>query len=539
MKAKILLSVVVSTLLLLVPGVFSKQEGSGSRLARSQNALERNRLIVPPGTTQVAHSAQESNLEALRKGLARKDFIVQDGSVTFPPILGMCCQCELPSCYANNASSTYGLFALPPAPNQDPAVKNPYVEWFTEDDNLPVGWSYWWRMRPDEAVVFLLPTPPKVDYFGFTAYVYDRYVPNLSQAPPCTHDGESRSQPDSVLHRLPIYTSLGDTVNAMTINVAGAKKEPYEKDVAFIMAGDRNTERKVRDTLIAAGYPEKSINFLPASPSLAKLGLKSEDDTVSLLIRVAPTISSYISAPKTVLRVSPATPVPPEKLDPIPAPNLRVRGTGETEVSLLPALDTLKQAVIAKYPGYTASAIQTTNLPDGYNCLENLQNCLADNRDTVYIAPGYNINNTVPFQDLTLKEDSGEFYIAYGVIHPAVNKASYSNISVMGWGRRAAPVVVSNRDMVGSARYYLGSNADPTTVDKIYAFKIARPGGCAGETDPSFCVEIGYECGMGIDAEEGIALVFRAYVEPETKVGPAWGEVVLDRILKFTQVPPP
>lgn len=539
MKIRLLIPVIISAVLLLVPCVFSKKEGLELCLARSQNALARDGLIVPVGMPQVARPAQESNLEALRKGLAHKDFIVQDGSVTFPPILGMCCRCELPSCYANNASSTYGLFALPPAPNQNPAVKNPYAEWFTEKGNLPNDWSFWWRLRPDEAVVFLLPTPPKVDYFGFTAYVYDRYVPGLPQAPPCTHGGDSRLQPDSVLHRYPIYASVGDTINPMTINVAGSKKDPYEKDVAFIMAADRNTERKVRDTLIAAGYPEKSINFLPVSPSLARLGLKSEDDTVSLLLRVAPTISSYISAPKTVLRISPATPVSQDKLDPIPPSNLRVRGTGETEVSLLPALDTLRQAIVAKYPGYTASAVRTTNLPDGYNCLENLQNCLADNRDTIYISPGYNINNTAPFQDLTLKEDSGEFYIAYGVIHPAVNKASYSNISVMGWGRRAAPVVVSNHDMVGSARYYLGSNADPATVDKIYAFKIARPGGCGGETDPSFCVEIGYECGTGIAAEEGIAMVFRAYVEPETKVGPAWGEVVLDRILKFTQVSPP
>jgi hypothetical protein len=47
-------------------------------------------------------------------------------------------------------------------------------------------------------------------------------------------------------------------------------------------------------------------------------------------------------------------------------------------------------------------------------------------------------------------------------------------------------------------------------------------------------MEIGCECGEGIPSEEGIALVFRAYVEPATKVGPAWGEVILDQIFKFT-----
>jgi hypothetical protein len=490
--------------------------------------------LLVAGVAQAHGTKENGKLQAFRKELERKNFIVQEGSVTFPPILQWCCQCELPSCYGNNASSTYGLFALPPAPNQDPAVKNPYAEWFTEKGNLPEDWSYWWRMRPDEAVVFLLPTPPKVDYFGFTAYIYDRYVPNLPKGAPCTHDGETREQPDSALHRYPVYTSLGDTVNPMTINVAGGRKDPYEKEVAFIMAADRKTEHKVRDALIAAGYPEKSINFLPVSPSLARLGLESEDDTLSLLLRVAPTVSSYISVPKTLLRVSPAALVPPEKLDPIPPSTLRVRGTGKTEVSLLPALDALEQVIVAKYPGHTARTIRTINLPEGYNCLENFQNCFADNRDTIYIMPGYNINTFQPFDDLTLEKDSGEFYIAYGVIHPEVNKATYSNISVMGWGRRAAPVMVSNQDMAGSARYYLGSDADPATVDKIYAFKIARLGGCSGQ---SFCKEIGFDCDTGIASDEDIALIFRAYVEPATKVGPALGEVILDRILRFTPKP--
>lgn len=118
-----------------------------------------------------------------------------------------------------------------------------------------------------------------------------------------------------------------------------------------------------------------------------------------------------------------------------------------------------------------------------------------------------------------------------------MNKAIYSNISVVGTGRKAAPVMVSNQEMEGSAQYYLGSAADPATVDKIYAFKIARLGGCVNEADQRFCKEIGDKCGEGIALGEGVSLAFRAYVEPATKVGPAWGEVILDRILKFTPGP--
>jgi len=493
-------------------------------------------VVLAAGVSQTHATKEKGNLEAFKKDLSRKGFTVQEGSVSFPSILEMCCKCWLPSCYSYNASSKYGFFAMPPAPNQDPSVKNSYAEWFTENGILPAGWSYWFRMRPDEAAVFLGPTPPKVNYYGFTAYLYDRYVPNLPQGAPCkTSDGQMRPQPDSVLHRFPVFSSLGDTVNPMTIKT-GRNHDPYEKNVAFIMTADRNTERRVRQALIAAGYPENSINLLPVSPSLARLGVESENDTVTLIMRVAPIpgtdITPYYSLPKTLLRVSPGTPVPPDKLDPIPAPKLRVRGTGKTEVSLLPAVDALGQAIIAKYPGYTATSIKMAALPEGYNCLENMQNAIADNRDTVYISPGYNIITTEPYQDLILESD--EFYVAYGVIHPEMGKATYSNISVMGWGRKAAPVMVSNQDMVGSAQYYLGSKADPATVDKIYAFKIARPGGCAGEP---FCKVVGCDCEDGIPLDEGVALAFRAYVEPATAVGPIWGEIIFDRILKFTPAP--
>jgi hypothetical protein len=494
--------------------------------------------VLVAGVAQTQGTKDSQKLEAFLKKLEKKGFIVQEGSVDFPPILEMGCQCQLPSCYGNNKSSSYGLFALPPAPNQDPYVKNPYDEWFTEDGTLPAGWSYWWRMRPDEAVVFLGATPPKVDYYGLTAYLYDRYVTNLPPGANCECQSGNhcpRPQPDSSLHRYPVYSSLGDTVNPLTINLPGGRHNPYEKNAAFIMAADRNTEGEVRKALIAAGYPAEGINLLPVSPSLVRLGLESENDTVSLLLRVAPVpgtdITPYYSAPKTLLRISPGTPVPPEKLDPIPPPKLRIRGTGKTEVSLLPALDALEQAIIAKYPTYTATPIKMAIAPEGYNCLENLVKAMADNRDTVYISPGYDTRTEKPFQDLTLKEGSGEFYVAYGVIHPKMNKATYSNISVMGWQRRAAPVMISNPDMVGSAQYYLGPDADPATADKIYAFKIARPGGYSGE---SFCKEIGYGCGTGIASDEDIALIFRAYLEPATKVGPAWGEIILDRILKFT-----
>ena len=511
----------------------ARQDAAGRPLPLRREAGVLAALLFA-GVAQTQAAADKGRLEAFQRKLNQKGFTLQEGSVDFPEILGMCCRCELPSCYGNNASSTYGLFALPPAPGQTSV--NPYAEWFTTDENLPADWSYWWRMRPDEAVVFIGPTPPKVSYFGFTAYVYDRFVPGLDPGSECEcQTGKicPRPQPASAFERYPIYASLGDTLNQMTINVPGGRNDPYEKNIVILMAADRNVARAVRHELIAAGYPANSINLLPVSPSIARLGLDSKDDTVSLLMRVAPIpgtdVTPYHDVPKSIFRITPKKIVPADALAPIAPPDLSLRGTGETELALLPAVDALGQAVIANYPGYSVTPIKMASLPEGYNCLENTQNCLADNRDTIYVSPAYNIIELTPLQNLTLKE--GEFYVAYGVIHPQVNKATYSNISVMGWGRKAAPVMVNHQEMVGSARYYLDSGIDPETVDKIYAFKIARSYGCV---DKEPCKEVGYECGIGIPSDEDVALVFRAYVEPSTAVGPALGEVILDRILKFT-----
>jgi len=70
----------------------------------------------------------------------------------------------------------------------------------------------------------------------------------------------------------------------------------------------------------------------------------------------------------------------------------------------------------------------------------------------------------------------------------------------------------------------------------LYAFVVARPGGCVG--NPRFCIEVGYDCETGVPEQEPLALVFRAYLERGTKAGPAYPEIVIDRILKFTPKTP-
>jgi len=465
--------------------------------------------------------------------LTAMGFTIQEGVVDFPDVLDMGCKCQLPSCFGNNPSSPYGIFVLPPAPNQEATVPNPYSEWFTEDKTYPEGWSWFWRLRADEAVVFLGTTPPEMDYFGFTAYLFDCHRAGINPPKCISQTRPPRPPPASAIDRFPLFASLGDTINNQVIHVSGNEGNSFLKDVVFVLAAHQNVERQVRVALYLAGYPDKMINTYVISPNLVRLGVESEKDTLTFVLRMAsemtPALQKYILSAKSLFRISPTNPIPPSDFRPLRLPDLRVRGTGRTEVAFLPLVDLLGQAIIDAYPGYDAHRIFTVNWYEGYNCIENGQNCFGDNRDTPYIIPSFDPVTCKPNQDLTLSE--GEFYVAYGVNHTASGKATYSNISVIGWDKKSSPLVIDNKGMVGSASYYLGLSPFNPIANKLYAVVFARPGNCVGP--PNHCLEVGYDCVNGVGADEPMVLAFRAYLEPETNVGPAYSEIVIDRIIKF------
>ena len=64
-------------------------------------------------------------------------------------------------------------------------------------------------------------------------------------------------------------------------------------------------------------------------------------------------------------------------------------------------MDALGQSIVAHYAGmgYKASPVKVAALPDGFNCIANMQNCLADNRDTIYVSPAYDIISSQSCRD--------------------------------------------------------------------------------------------------------------------------------------------
>ncbi|MBF0550444.1 MAG: hypothetical protein HQK60_07905, partial [Deltaproteobacteria bacterium] len=149
---------------------------------------------------------------------------------------------------------------------------------------------------------------------------------------------------------------------------------------------------------------------------------------------------------------------------------------------------------------------------------------LGESRDTVYLRNEGNFN---------LADD--EFLIVYGVNHEATGKATYSNFSVYDACKACGVAGENSRTLAGSAiDYFAGTSNIPLHVDKLYAWKVARD--CK---DDVHCTTVPTgPCPSAIEKNGQMFIGFRAYVEPATKIGPAYTEIIFDRVIRFSPVRP-
>ena len=426
-----------------------------------------------------------------------------EGSATYIDLVKECCEQKVEDTLANNPwPNAYLTIALP----------TPADVTYT----LPAAWL--WQLRADEAVVMVGQTPPPAAYFSYQTFA--AFVP-----------------PNP--NRLGI--AVGDTINISTVHTAGP--DHFNQPIVYILTGNQTTEQRVRAAVLAAEYPEEIINVETIAPALTPMGFGVTGSVFYLAHRTAVPVNqadleAYIKAPPyRVFRVTPNEPVASA---PEPVPVLRVQGTGHTEMDLYPALKRLRQAIVTRYAGLQKTELDTRvwEITDLRVLLENpyvgLQRGLflmGATRDTNYLST---------YPNFKLRDDSGEFLIVYGVNHHKTGKATYASISVYADARRWFGVATEfDKDFGDSARQYLGP-ADPD-ADLLYAIKVARD--CTGEP---YCLEVTapefkdingqpYTCTPPLVMNEAdMFLLFRAYMEPATKVGPDANELVYDRAIKFS-----
>jgi hypothetical protein len=437
------------------------------------------------------------DVNKLETALENDDFFVQQGLLKTISIFDLVNKGVLFSANGNNPSTPYKAFILPRAPGQmslDP---------FSDSANFSIAY----RLRPDEAIIFIGRTPPSCKYFSYQSFLLTRYYPQLN-----------------VFKK--IFANLGDTINRFTIKTNGTPNgtegDPFNQPVIIIVTADKGTANRVLVAVQSAGYPRNIVNIEIIPSPILKMGLENESDTFTLLNRMAffqdkDAGNDYInSTPGAVFRLTPNN---TSMLDPYPIPNLRVRGTGNTsELQLIGALSELRGAILNKYNSSNATELTTSVwLTEGYDAIQRNINVIGVTRDTTYL-------NTTPF---ILSNNSSDFLIVYGVNHAAWGKVVYSNFGIYGLKLENGVVAVDDSKLRGTAEEYLPNNP---MAKYLYVWKVSRH--CDGG---QHCTEVPTGPGAyGIGLNKEAFVGFRAYIENQTMVGPSYTELVYDRVIKFS-----
>ena len=127
------------------------------------------------------------------------------------------------------------------------------------------------RLRPDEAVLYLGPTPPPCDYFSFTLFLFVRNT-------------------NSVVPRGDwLFASIRDPLNNARIQTEAGPSQPFGVNTMVIFTADQTTYQAVTNAAQQAGYPASMLNLytLPASELYLGVEPGTRPDTLVGVLRTA------------------------------------------------------------------------------------------------------------------------------------------------------------------------------------------------------------------------------------------------------------
>ncbi|MEU8512283.1 hypothetical protein AB0C76_11920 [Kitasatospora sp. NPDC048722] len=438
--------------------------------------------------------------------LARSGYVSQSGTEEVFDLNRRYCEGAVFSAMWPNIQSPYIITGLPEVPGQAPNTNPPAT----------------WRLRQDEAVVLIGTTPPPEEYFSFDLTMLNGSLPTGPV----------------------LWTSVGDPVNNRTVRTTGPT--PYNQPFALVVTGNARTREEVNRMLASSGLGD-GTNNITLPPAMFRLGLDEASQQFLLGTRtIGPdpgfekALDDYRAAPPIrVLRVRPGSSsadqtTPVYAPDPLPVPDLRVSGTGATELDLNPTLELLRQRIVDRYPGYAAHDLTVERgFEESYPGLQD--NLVIDPPTTGVGALSYDADDPIT---QTFGLPDGSFAVTYGTNHAATQQASYSSVSLYADAKAAVGVAAkNNRELQGSARDFIPDQRD---ADKFYAWAFSRAGN-AGPSGPhvtalpsagsDFCAQYGTDRPVDMGT---LQVVARAYMQPATLTRPALSSLLLDRVLVFT-----
>ena len=455
----------------------------------------------------------------------------------------------MPSCYANNPPSPYGVTLLPKNPREDTST---YSNWgVTLSGNFNGTFmSATYRLDETETVLMLGQTAPRSLYYAYIPYVFDRWYPkgwtskssDWSRCADVTDPNGSRCR---------LFASLGNPTNMLNMNTSDENGDSFNSEFAYFMGGDQNQIAEIQAVGIRAGIRRSTHNIFGLSKiskdqtNGAKLGLHKDSDGFMHLTRTAfvenkEEFNDFIYNPEkfiTILRITPKfvrlrdrKPFPPNifkdrisELEAVPSKGL----SHEKMTSILS--NDMRFSIIERYQSSHPHVYQFPIIPpiyrNGYDCMEKGMQCNGDNQDTLYP----NSRNSAPTNHYcmktlgkdcpivyrtTLQEDGSDFFIITGVNHNATERSLYSSISAYSQDRLESlggfdslPADLSPKSYWGSARQYLQEIQDVS--DYFFAVKISRK--C--EKNENYCLEIKKSGDNSLPLDQSCVFIERSYLD--------------------------
>lgn len=484
----------------------------------------------------------DKNINNFVSTLEKEGFIVQEGQLSYLDVLKLVSEGIISSAFANNAGAPYASYILPPAPNQNPSPGQMPPKGYNPNDpnNFPANMDYvepgfYYKLRPDEAIVLIGKTPPPAFYFSYRSYL--GFVQNKPEKD--YSNAITAGNTNTGFYHF-IGASMGEQINNYRIRTEntpnGIAGNPFNSSTIIITTADKDINSQMRDALVTSGFSQDIMNDDNIPMGLVNMGLEKGKDTLSFVMRASNWINSdigwdYINNLKDfvkVFRITPGTPYTTQ--NPWPVPALKLRETGFTEFQAVPngrrELDYLRYQIINKYNKEYDHVDLNTNLwiIEGFEGIFQDVSVYADNRDAAYL-------RTDNFQ---LKTDD-DFVIVYGVNHLQTQKATFFNTSFYGeahWNGVVGANITDTSQYPATEYFpegYINSK-------NYYVLKMARKKGENGNE-----IIIPYSTGnpsgsaYGVDNNEDAYIGFRIYLDQKTKLGPAPFDIIWDHAIRFTK----
>mgnify|MGYP003308235884 CR=1 FL=1 len=392
--------------------------------------------------------------KVLTRKLKEQGYIVQYGDYEY--LTPERCQ-EMPSCYAINPITPYGLTFLPPGPHEDISTHARGWRYLTiQMDGVNMSANF--RLDAGETVVMLGQTPPRCLYYSYVPYVFDRWYPYGWYPPSPSVFGSLANCPevtDLNGASCNVFASLGNPINLLHMNTSDIEGESFNSAFAHFMGGDTREVEKVQNVSVEAEIPLSIHNIFGLSTERVNLGLTPTSDGLLHLFRFvfaenASEAHEYVynaSNYITILRVTPPTggdqgpAFPPQEFNQRVSEPEGVDSEGISNKRLQRALSILELAVQKKHrkshPFVNRIVLAAPTFENGYDCMDQGMHCYIDNQDTLFPCTENSTHNDMncirgekcPIPErMTLQEDGSDFFIVVGVNHNATERALYSSI---------------------------------------------------------------------------------------------------------------